>query len=103
LRVSLLIVLLCLSGCWFHRSKAPGPARPELIVTGIPSGTLVFVDGVQAGDAQEAGNRSRIIEVAPGSHIVEVRRGDTVAYRESTYVGAGDKRTITVLSGSSAN
>jgi hypothetical protein len=104
LRISLLIVLVCLSGCsWFHKGKAPAPDRPELIVTGIPAGTLVFVDGVQAGEAQEASNRSRIIEVTPGEHTVEVRRGDTVAYRESTYVGPGDKRTITVLSGSSAN
>lgn len=96
-------MLALLSGCsWFHRTK-PAPARPELIVTGIPPGALIFVDGVQAGEAQDKSYRSRIIDVAPGMHTVEVKMGDTVTYRENAYAGPGDKRTITVLSGNSRN
>jgi hypothetical protein len=95
---------LVLSGCsWFHRSKPPPPEPPELVVTGIAAGSVLFVDGVQAGQATESGNRSRVLDVAPGAHTLEVKRGDTVVYRESTYVGPGDKRVITVLSGDSRN
>jgi hypothetical protein len=99
LKAFLIILLLCVSGCsWFHR-KPHAPDPTELIVTGAPVGSMVFVDGVQAGQAKEVANRPQEIEVAPGTHILEVRMGDTVAYRENTYVTPGEKRVISVLSG----
>jgi hypothetical protein len=103
LKNSLLVLWALLAGCsWFHRSK-PVPDRPEIIVTGIAPGAYVYIDGVQAGDAQEKGTRSRIIDVAPGTHVVEVKMGDTVTYHETAYAGPGDKRYVTVLSGNSRN
>lgn len=75
----------------------------ELLVNGAPTGSIVFIDGVQSGQAGGPGKRSQILEVSPGSHMLEVRVGDTVAYRESTYVEAGKKRVITVLSGGNRN
>jgi hypothetical protein len=103
LKTSLLIVATLLAGCsWFHRSR-PAPDPPEIIVTGIAPGAFVYVDGVQVGDAQEKSYRSRIINVAPGNHVVEVKMGDTVTYHETAYAGPGDKRYVTVLSGNSRN
>jgi hypothetical protein len=103
LKKSLFIVVSLLAGCgWFHGSK-PAPARPEIIVTGIAPGAFVFVDGVQVGDAQEKSYRSRIIDVAPGDHVVEIKMGDTVTYHETAYAGPGDKRYVTVLSGNTRN
>ena len=99
MKAFLLIVLVCVSGCsWFHR-KPPLPAPTELIVTGAPVGSIVFVDGVQSGQAKEVLNQPQKLQVAPGTHTIEVRMGDTVAYRENTYVAPGDKRVIAVLSG----
>jgi hypothetical protein len=60
---------------------------------------MVFVDGVQAGQAKDVANRPQQVDVTPGTHVVEVRTGDTVAYRENTYVAAGEKHVISVLSG----
>ena len=103
LKASLLITLALLTGCsWFHRTK-PAPDPPQIIVTGIAPGAFVYVDGVQVGDAQDKGYRSRIVNVAPGTHVVEVKMGDTVTYHETTYTGPGDKRYVTVLSGNSRN
>jgi hypothetical protein len=103
LKKSLLIGVALLAGCsWFHRSK-PVPDPPEIIVTGIAPGAFVYVDGVQVGDAQEKTYRSRIINVAPGTHVVEVKMGDTVTYHETAYAGPGDKRYVTVLSGNTRN
>jgi hypothetical protein len=101
-KISLLVILALLSGCsWFHAAKPSSPKPPELIVTGVPAGALLLVDGVQSGDAQAPDNRTRVLSVAPGTHTVEVKTGDRIVYRESTDVAAGDRRVITVLSGSS--
>jgi len=103
LKKSLLIMVALLAGCsWFHRSK-PVPDPPEIIVTGIAPGAFVYVDGVQVGDAQEKTYRSRIVNVTPGTHVVEVKMGDTVTYHETAYAGPGDKRYVTVLSGNTRN
>lgn len=103
LKIFLIILLLCVSGCsWFHR-KPHAPDPTELVVVGASVGSLVFVDGVQAGQAKDVANRPQEVEVAPGSHTLEVRMGDTVAYRENTYVKAGEKRVISVLSGTGRN
>ena len=98
MKAALLIVLVCLSGCsWMHSHK-PAPVPPELIVTGVPAGSILFLDGVQTGQAEDK-KRTEVLRVVPGTHVVEVRRGDTVVYRENTYAGPGDRRVITVLSG----
>jgi hypothetical protein len=102
LKISVLTMLALLAGCsWFHAAKPRAPKPPELIVTGVPSGALLLVDGVQSGEPQEPDNRTRVLIVAPGTHTVEVKMRDSVVYRESTDVTAGDRRIITVLSGSS--
>jgi hypothetical protein len=104
LKPSLLILSICLVGCsWFHKRTPPPPPPPQLIVTGVPAGAVLFADGVQAGQTAEVNDRTQVLEVSPGTHTLEVKRGDTVAYRESAYVTAGDKRVITVLSGTNRN
>jgi hypothetical protein len=103
LKAFLIILLLCVSGCsWFHR-KPHAPDPTELVVVGAPGGSMVFVDGVLAGQAKEVANQPQEVEVAPGTHILEVRMGDTVAYRENTYVTPGEKHVISVLSGTGRN
>jgi hypothetical protein len=103
LKAFVVILLLCVSGCsWFHR-KPHAPDPTELVVVGAPVGSMVFVDGVPAGQAKEVANQPQEVEVAPGTHILEVRMGDTVAYRENTYVTPGEKHVISVLSGTGRN
>ncbi len=93
------IALLLLSGCsWFH-GKPVVPEPPELVVTGAPAGSTVFIDDVQAAQPAAVNGRPQELIVAAGEHKVEVRTGNTVVYREDTYVGPGEKRAVTVLSG----
>jgi hypothetical protein len=99
LKTSLLIALLLLSGCsWFHR-KPPVPDPTELIVTGAPAGSLLFIDGAQVGQPAQAGQHTQVLRVAAGSHLLEIKVGESITYREQTYVATGDRRVITVLSG----
>ena len=101
LKAYCLILFVCLSGCsWFHRG-APRPDPTELIVTGVAAGAVVFIDGAQVGPPMQGNSRTEVLEVAPGEHVLEVKMSDTVVYRENTYVGRGDKRVVTVLSGNS--
>lgn len=95
------LALACLSACsWFHRAKAP-PDPPELIVTGAPAGSIVFVDGVQNGQIAESNGKPQVLNVTSGEHVVEIRTGNSVVYREQTFVGTGEKRVVKVLSGTS--
>jgi hypothetical protein len=99
LKKVVLIALLLLSGCgWFHR-KPPAPDPTELIVTGAPAGAVLLVDGAPAGVTAQANDRTQVLKVAPGIHVVEVKVGDSITYRENTYVAAGEKRVVSVLSG----
>ena len=102
MKIFLLVALACLSACsWFHPRAKPTPEPPELIVTGAPAGSALFIDGVQNGETATSNDKPRVLNVAAGEHIVEVRMGSTVVYREQTYVGSGERRVIKVLSGSS--
>jgi hypothetical protein len=102
LRVFVLITLACLSACsWFHSRKPPLPDPTEIMVTGAPAGSLVFVDGVQTGQPTATNGHSQILNVTAGTHKVEIHAGDTIVYREDTYVAPGERRIVTVLSGSS--
>jgi hypothetical protein len=95
-----LVALTCLTACsWFASKKILVPDPTQIIVTGAPAGSLVFVDGVQAGQATPLNDHTQVLEVAPGAHKVEIHVGDRVVYREDTYVGLGEHSMVRVLSG----
>jgi len=99
LRKAAFIALLLLSGCgWFHR-KPSAPDPTELIVTGAPAGAVLLIDGAPAGHAAQTDDRTQVLKVAPGTHLVEVKVGESITYRESTYVALGEKRVVRVLTG----
>jgi hypothetical protein len=100
LRVFVLFTLACLSACsWFGSRKSQLPDPTEIIVTGAPVASLVFVDGLQTGQPTAANDHPQILIVAAGTHKVEIHVGDSVVYREDTYVAAGERRVVMVLSG----
>ena len=99
MKIFMFLALTCLSACsWFHREKAP-PEPTAFIVTGAPAGSIVFIDDAQIGQVAKFNDKSQVLNVAAGAHIVEVRTDSTVIYREQTYVGSGERRVIKVLSG----
>ena len=75
------------------------PDPTQLIVTGAPAGSLIFVDGSQTGQETALSDHPQVLEVAAGVHKVEIHVGDKIVYREETYVGLGEHRVVTVLSG----
>jgi hypothetical protein len=100
LRVFLLLILSGLSACsWFAPKKAPIPAPTQIIVTGAPVNSTVFVDGAQIGQATTVGDHPQVLDVAAGDHKVEIHVGDSVVYREDIYVAPSEHRIVRVLSG----
>jgi hypothetical protein len=100
LRLLVLVALACLSACsWFGSKRAQVPNPTEIIVTGAPAGSVVFVDGTQAGQPTAQNDQSQILEVPAGAHKVEIHASDKVVYREDTYVAPGEHRIVRVLSG----
>lgn len=75
------------------------PDPPEIIVTGAPAGSIVFVDGLQIGQATAANDHTQVLNVAAGAHNVEIHVGDSIVYREDAYVGPGERYAVRVLSG----
>ena len=86
-------------GCSWLGAKRAAPHTPQIVVTGSPAGSLLLLDGVQVGEASSVNDRPRILEVSPGTHEVAVQVGDAVVFREETYTGSGEIRTVRVLSG----
>jgi len=100
LKTYIILAFAMLSACsWFH-SKTPTPEPPAFIVTGAPAGSTVFVDDVQKGQTAELNDKPQTVRSVEGTHKVEVRIGDTVVYRENIYIKSGERRVVTVLSGS---
>ena len=100
MKTFIILAVTMLSACsWFH-SKARTPEPPQFIVTGAPKGSIVFVDDVQQGQAAESNVKPQLVDSIEGQHKVEIRFGDTVVYRENAYIKSGEKRVVTVLSGS---
>ena len=93
-------MVVCLAGCgwWGHKRRDP-PGPTEIVVNGAPVDSIVFVDGVAAGQPVQRGKNAQVLEVSPGDHKVEVHAGNRVVYRESLYVAAGDHYMVSVLSG----
>jgi hypothetical protein len=100
LKTLIILALALLSACTWHHAKKPAPDPTELIVTGAPAGSIVFIDDVQQGQPAELNDKPQLLIVAAGTHKVDVRAGDAVLYREDIYVKSGEKRVVTVLSGS---
>jgi hypothetical protein len=101
LKIFTILALTMLSACsWFHAKAPRAPDPPVFIVTGAPAGSIVFIDDVQQGQAAEVRDKPQTLSSVEGMHKVEVRFGDTVVFRENVYIKGGERRVVTVLSGS---
>ena len=71
-------------------------SRPSLAITGAPAGSLLFVDGNAAGDANAYDGRPAILLVEPGTHVVDVRDSSgRVLFTQTVFVES-ETKTIQV-------
>jgi hypothetical protein len=101
LRTIIIFAMSMLSACsWFHaKPRVPDPS--QFVVTGAPKDSVVFIDDTQQGQVAASNGKPQLVDTTPGEHKVEIRFGDTVVYRENIYIKSGERRVVTVLSGTS--
>ncbi len=100
MRVLVLMISATLSACsWFAPKKAPIPDPTQIIVTGAPVNSTVYVDGAQIGIPTTLNDHPQVLDVAAGDHKVEIHLGDSIVYREDIYVAPSEHRIVRVLSG----
>src|ERR1700687_1121781 len=88
LRLSMFLTVVVLSGCASPSTTVrTGAARPSLAVAGAPPGSVLYVDGQNAGEAGAFNGHPNVLLVEPGTHEVDVRdKSGQVVYRQRVFV-----------------
>ena len=71
-------------------------ARPRLLVQGAPMGAVLFVDGRPMGEASAYAGSPGVLLLEPGTHVVEIRAGQTLLLSQKVFLGGGEQRTLTM-------
>jgi hypothetical protein len=75
-----------------------GAVRPALAVQGAPAGAMLYVDGLQIGEAAQYNGVARKMLIEEGVHQVEVRQGGTVLLTQKIFASNGETSTVVVQS-----
>ena len=100
-----LLAAVCMSLALISACSLPqttvrsGSAQPGLVVKGAPAGSILFVDGLNVGAANDFDGAPKVLSVLEGVHRVEVRQGSTIVYSEKSFVSSGETHTVTVIGG----
>ena len=71
-------------------------ARPRILVQGAPAGAVLFVDGKPMGAAAAYSGAPGVLVREPGTHVVEIKAGETLLLSQKVFLGGGEQRTLTV-------
>jgi uncharacterized lipoprotein YajG len=92
-----LVAMVILTACTLPQTTVrTGLPAPTLMVTGAPSGSVLFVDGLDMGSAGQYDGNPKVLAVLEGTHQVEVRLATGVVYREKAFVSSGQSHTVAV-------
>ena len=81
--------------CQNPRSSVRIPSTgPAIQVANPPKGALLFLDGKLVGQAQRFDGNPEVLQVEPGTHLVEMRQGDQVLLSEQLFFGGSELRTL---------
>ena len=99
--LSIVALLITLSACALPQTTVrTGSEQPSLVVKGAPSGTDLYVDGLEMGPAAQFDGNPNVLAVLEGVHQVEIRQGNAVIYHDKVFLSGGESHPITLLPGS---
>ncbi|MGE0190287.1 MAG: hypothetical protein AB7Q04_13505 [Steroidobacteraceae bacterium] len=94
------LTVVLMSACTLPQTTVQsGSSSPGLTVSGAPSGSLLFIDGLQVGLATEFNGRPKVLAVLDGVHQIEIRQGSAVIYSEKAFFSNGETHAVKVTSG----
>jgi hypothetical protein len=90
-------LILVLAGCAMPQTTVrTGSTQPSLIVHGASPQSVLYVDGLSMGAAQQFNGDPKVLAVLEGVHELEVREGSTVIYHSKALLGSGETYPITL-------
>ncbi|MDB6083785.1 MAG: hypothetical protein JWN43_1666 [Gammaproteobacteria bacterium] len=99
-KASILPMVMLLSACALPQTTVKtGAAPPTVMVKGAPAGSILFVDGLAMGSAPQFDGNPKTLAVLEGTHLLEVRLGSSVVYKEKAFASSGESHTVTVSQG----
>jgi len=95
---AVLIVLsaILLQGCHYPDAAKieQKDSRPAIGVSGAPDGAVVFVDGLEMGQASRFDGKKNVLLVESGTHLVEVKSADGQVLHSETLFLSGSTTKI---------
>lgn len=76
-----------------------GAARPTLSIIGAPANTLLYLDGLEAGAANNFNGAPNTLLVEEGAHRVELRLGGQVILAQQIFSSNGENSKVTYSAG----
>jgi hypothetical protein len=99
--LAILVAMAALTACMPQTTVRTGMSHPTLMVAGAPTGSVLFVDGLDMGSAEQYDGNPKVLAVLEGTHQVEVRLGSNLVYKEKAFVSSGQSHTVAVGGGTS--
>lgn len=89
-----------LAGCAMPATEVKtGSVRPALAVQGAPAGAMLYVDGLQIGEAARYDGKAQKLMIEEGAHRVEIRQGGTVLHSQQIFAAPGETAAVVVGTG----
>lgn len=73
--------------------------KPGVYIIDPPSNTILYVDGLKVGHAADFNGQPNILVLEPGTHHVEIHKGDDVIHSSDIFLGEGTRREIKLSGG----
>ena len=90
-------VFVALGACTYPESAvSQGAERPAIVVQGVSSQEILFIDGLNMGRADKFNGRPNKLLVEPGRHVVQVKNADRVLLEQTILVSTGETKVISV-------
>ena len=94
--IAMLIITCGICGCPMPQTSVRTiDDRPTLAFKGAPDGSILFLDGVNMGDAGQYDGDPDVLTIEPGTHNIRITSSDTVVYEQKVFVESALK-TISV-------
>ncbi len=94
-KIALLLIGLLLVGCAMPSTVVKSTdTRPSIAILGAQEGSLLYVDGLNMGKANNYDGKPNVLMVEAGTHKISIVAGNKIVYEKSIFVESELKQII---------